>query len=193
MTNMNNLAVMLSEALKQMQEQMKKDAKAKACKKPGKKPGNKPGKKSGKKPGNKMGDMKSKQKKLSQMLGEMKKKMDQGQTPSSEGFVKMAAEQEAMRRALQEIQKELSEQGKGGKLGDLKKTEKLMDEQEKDLVNKRISPQTLKRNQEILTRLLEHEKAEKEQETEDKREANEAQEKERITPPEIQKYLDKIV
>ncbi len=192
MTNMNNLAVMLSEALKQMQDQMKKDAEAKACKNPGKQPGKKPGKKSGKKPGSKMGDMKTKQKKLSQMLGEMKKKMENGQKPSSEGFAKMAAQQEAMRRALQQLQKELGEQGKGGKLGDLKKTEELMDEQEKDLVNKRITPETLKRNEEILTRLLEHEKAEKEQETEDKREANEAEQKERTTPPEIQEYLDKI-
>ena len=192
MTNMNNLAVMLSEALKQMQEQMKKDAEAKACKKPGSKPGKKPGKKSGKKPGSGMSGMKGKQQKLSKMLGEMKKMMDKGEMPSSEGFAKMAAEQEAMRRALQQLQKELSEEGKGGKLGDLKKTEKLMDEQEKDLVNKRITPETLKRNKEILTRLLEHERAEKEQETEDKREANEAEEKQRVTPPEIQEYLNKL-
>jgi hypothetical protein len=188
MTSMNNLAVMLSEALEQMQQQMKQSREQKACKNPGK--GNPKSKGKGNKP--KLGDMKSQQRKMSKMLGEMKKKMDKGGKPSSEELAKMAAQQEAMRRALQQLQEELNGEGKPNKLGNLNKTQELMEEQEKDLVNKRITPETLRRNQEILTRLLEHDKAEKEQDTEDKREANQGEDATRETPPELEEYLEKI-
>jgi hypothetical protein len=49
-----------------------------------------------------------------------------------------------------------------------------MEETEKDLVNKIIDPETIKRQTEILTRLLESEKAEKERDLDEKRESNEA-------------------
>jgi DNA-binding protein H-NS len=53
-----------------------------------------------------------------------------------------------------------------------------MEETETDLVNKRITNETLKRQQEILTRLLEHEKAEREREYDDKRKSEEAKQTE---------------
>jgi hypothetical protein len=49
-----------------------------------------------------------------------------------------------------------------------------MEETETDLVNKIISDETIKRQKEILTRLLESEKAEKERDWDEKRESNEA-------------------
>jgi hypothetical protein len=49
-----------------------------------------------------------------------------------------------------------------------------MEETETDLVNKMISQETINRQEEILTRLLESEKAEKEREMEEKRQSNEA-------------------
>src|SRR5690606_36486220 len=42
-----------------------------------------------------------------------------------------------------------------------------------DIVNRNITPETLERQQKILTRLLESEKAEEEREKDDKRESNE--------------------
>ncbi|HWY37522.1 MAG TPA: hypothetical protein VNY73_03115, partial [Bacteroidia bacterium] len=49
-----------------------------------------------------------------------------------------------------------------------------MEETETDLVNKTITQQTLQRQQEILTKLLESEKAQREQEEDEQRKSNEA-------------------
>ena len=58
---------------------------------------------------------------------------------------------------------------------------------EKDIVNKRITEITIKRQQEILTRLLESEKAEREREQEERRESNEARDIYR-TPPQFEDF-----
>jgi hypothetical protein len=51
---------------------------------------------------------------------------------------------------------------------------KKMEENETDLLNKRINQQTIDRQKEITTRLLESDKATREQEQEQKRQSNEA-------------------
>ena len=88
----------------------------------------------------------------------MKKRMEQqkGNLPSKE-FAQMAAKQAAMRNALREIQKAKQEQGKGSKV--LDEIMNAMNEIETDLVNKRLSNETLKRQQQIINRLLEEERA----------------------------------
>jgi hypothetical protein len=48
-----------------------------------------------------------------------------------------------------------------------------MEETEKELVNKQLSHETMRRQQEILTRLLESEKAEREREQDEQRKSNE--------------------
>jgi hypothetical protein len=63
-----------------------------------------------------------------------------------------------------------------------------MEENEKDIVNKRITDATLKRQQEILTRLLESEKAEKEREQEERRESNEAKDEIYRNPAQFEEY-----
>lgn len=52
-----------------------------------------------------------------------------------------------------------------------------MEQTETDLVNKRITRETMLRQQEIVTRLLESEKAEQQRELDQKRESNEGQDK----------------
>ena len=64
-----------------------------------------------------------------------------------------------------------------------------MEQSEVDLVNKRLTEQTLMRQREILTRLLEAEKAAKERELDNKREAKTAQEMARTIPPSFDKYI----
>lgn len=188
MTGINNLAVMLSETLKNMQESMKQDQEKKQgqCKNPGKKPG-KPGSQG--KP--KMGNMKQMQDQLNKQMQEMKNGKQQGKNPTSEQFAKIAAQQEALRREIDRLQKMLKEEGKEGAYGDLNKTKELMEQQEKDLVNKQITPETLKRMEEIETRMLEHEKAEREQDQDNKREAEQAKEVINKIPPAIKEYLEK--
>jgi hypothetical protein len=96
-----------------------------------------------------------------------------GQPGNSKEFATNGRKQAALRNALRELQKEKQEQGKGDKALD-----EIMDGMNKietDLVNKRLTNEMLKRQQEqILTRLLEHEKAEREREQDDQRQAETA-------------------
>ncbi len=177
MTSVNNLAVMLSESLKKMQEALASEMKGdQQCEKPG----NKPGGKSGKKPSKSQGEL---NKQMQEMLKSMKDGKMPGQKPGdkpgrnsgmSEQFAKMAAQQEAIRRELQRMSQEMSKEGEQGKLQsqELNKLLKEMEKTEKELVNKIIRPETLKRQEDILTRLLESERAEREREQDEKRESN---------------------
>lgn len=178
MTAVNNLALLLSESLDQMQKDQQQQSNS-SCSKPGQ---GKP------KPGPNAGDIKRMQEKLSQQLKEMKEKMEKGQKPGgkpgqgmSEELARMAAQQEALRNALNQLNQQENKDGKG-KMGDLGKLAEQMEQNEKDIVNKRITELTLKRQQEILTRLLEAEKAEKEREQEERRESNEARDIYRSSP-----------
>ncbi len=169
MTSINNLALMLSETLNAMQQQMSQQSSS-SCKKPGS--CNKPG--SGK-PSFK--SMKALQEQLNKQMEKLKEGMNpggqKGQSSMSEQLAKMAAEQEAIRKQLQELIGKLKEEGKTN-TGNLNDLQNKMDETETDLVNKIINNETIKRQKEILTRLLESEKAEKERELDEKRESNEA-------------------
>lgn len=84
----------------------------------------------------------------------------------SEEFARMAAEQERIRRALQEMQEKLKQQG-GKSLGE--DIPMKMEQTEMDLVNKQITEQTIQRQKEILSRLLESEKSMREQDLDDER------------------------
>jgi len=176
MTSLNNLALMLSDVLKNMQEQMKNAQPNPNCKNP------KPGK--GKKPS--LSDMKEMQGKMNKEMEGMQK---EGKRPSSKQLAQMAAEQSALRKKLRDMQRELEKQGNGNKLGDLQKTQEMMDDVEKDIVNKKITEETLRRQREILTRLLDHERAEKEQEQDEERKSNEGKQVKRELPPSLQEYL----
>jgi len=76
------------------------------------------------------------------------------------------------------------EQG-GGSTGDIKK---MMEQTETDLVNKRLTEETILRQQSILTRLLEVEKSARERDQDTKREAQAAQVKPPVFPPAFDKY-----
>lgn len=184
MTSYNNLALMLNESLQDMQKQLQQS-------KPGGGSCNKPGGKGVPKPGEGMspGNMKQMlQKQLEQMQkGQGDKpgegeKPGQGQNPGqgagqgmglgNEGLAKMAAEQSAIRRRLEEMRKELNKDGSGNgnKLNPLLKE---LEEQQNDLINKRLNENTIKRQKDILTRLLDSEKAMMERGFDEKRESKE--------------------
>ncbi|GAA4038166.1 ATPase [Hymenobacter glaciei] len=76
------------------------------------------------------------------------------------------------------------DQGAGG-TGDIKK---MMEQTETDLVNKRLTEETMMRQQQILTRLLEVEKSARERDQDTKREAQAAQTKPPVFPPAFDKY-----
>lgn len=182
MTSYNNLALMLNESLQQMQKQMQSMKEGDGtCDKPG---SGKP--KSGS--GQSMGNMKEMLKKQLEQLekgsnpnGKKPGESQGGQKPGEgEGFgglgnketAKMAAEQNAIRQRLEQLKNELNKQGKG-EGNQLNPLLKELEKQEEDLINKRFSPDLIRRQQDILTRLLESEKAIKERGFEEKRESNE--------------------
>ena len=187
MTSMNNLAVMLSESLKEMQQknQQNKQSKSKGKGKPKPKPGS--GKPS-------MSQLKKMQEEMNKQMKEGINKNGSSQPGKgqmgSEQFARMAAQQMAIRQQMQKMLSQMDalekeKLGGGKSLGDL---QKLMEETEKELFNKRLTQETIMRQQDILTRLLEHEKAEKKQEQEQKREAEQGKEKPRPSP----QYLEQL-
>jgi len=174
MTSLNNLALILDESIQNAQQDMSQQKFGnQSCSKPGQ----------GKKPS--ASEMKKKQQALQQAMEELMKKMEQGKGQGEDGkksggqgsemskeLSKLAAEQSAIREQIRKLYESLN---KGGKDAgeNLRKIEELMEENEKDLINRDLSIETINRQEEIITRLLESEKAEREQEYDKKRESQE--------------------
>jgi hypothetical protein len=182
MTSVNNLALMLSEAMQQMQQQMQSQKSGGQCKKPGK------GKPSS------AAQLRKMQEQLNEQMKQMKGKKNgpgkPGEKPGqnmSEEFARMAAQQEAIRNELQKMGSEEDKDSKGSS-GTMGQMQDKMEETEKDLVNKRLTEETLKRNEEILTRLLESEKAEMQRDQDEKRESNEAKDKDYHNQAQFEEY-----
>jgi len=64
-----------------------------------------------------------------------------------------------------------------------------MDKVETDLVNKRLDSELLLRQEEILTKLLEAEKADKKRDEDNKRKSNSGKDYKKELPPALQEYL----
>jgi hypothetical protein len=216
MTSLNDLALMLSESMEDMQmdmaDKMPGDQMCEKGEEPGEdgtdgddgkggkgKKGKKKGK--GKGDGDGKGDGKPKlngagksQEELRKQLEQMQKDAKDGKgNPNSKQFAEMAAKQAAIRKAVQDYKKQLQEQGKGGKGG--KEMQDLIDQMEKvetDLVNKQVpNSETMRRQEDIVTRLLEAENAQREREYEEKRKSEQAQNYEPKMPPALEEYLRK--
>ena len=96
----------------------------------------------------------------------------------------MAGQQEQIRKQLEEAQQKM--QGQGGKpLGDLEKVMQDMIESEEDLRNRQLTHETMMRQQQILSRLLQADQSIRERELDDKRESKTGRELERTAPDEL--------
>lgn len=177
MTSINNLSLMLNEALEQLQK-MKKNS-------------------SGGGKGKQKQSMKQLQQMQEQLNNSMQKAKDQlqksgnkGTVPKgqmSEEFAKMAQQQQMIREALEKINREENKDGKSG-LGNLNQMIKDMKSTETDLVNKRLEQETLNRQKELLTKLLQANDAQREQDQDSKRESKAGKE----FPPSYQQMLEKF-
>lgn len=161
----NQLAVLLSDLLRQVQDQA---AQAKSGKK-------------GKSKGNSKGNWGQRQQQLNQKARKM------GSQPmmiTNEELIKMAEEQaqirQEMEQKLNELQGQPGNQGLQKSLSDLIKD---MDKNESDLVNKRLNNSMQQRQDQMLPRLMEAEKALKEQGEDPKRESKTALQKWKENPP----------
>jgi hypothetical protein len=163
MTSVNNLALLLDETLKQMQMES-------SCNSPGTKQCNKPGGKPS------LSELKKLQKKLQQQLkenigekGENGKK-NQSKESQSKELMQLAQQQQQIRERLQELRDEI---GESGEKGNIDRILEKMEENETDIINNNITNETLLRQEEILTKLLEAEESQRERGEEEKRESTE--------------------
>lgn len=210
MTGLNNLALLLDEALQQMQQQQQQSGMPGSgkCKKPG-------GNGSGQGDSKKMAKTRANQQALSKQLEEMKKALEKGgkkpgdkpgekpgdgSKPGANGkpggmglpgmsqqLAQLAAQQAAIRKEMQRAAQELNKDGTGAGQP-LQKLAEEMEKVEKDIVNKNITQETLKRQQDIMVRLLEAEKSERERELDQKRESNEGRETPHTDPARFFEY-----
>jgi len=163
MTAMNNLALMLSEALDQLQR-MSKNGQGK-----------------GKSKKQSLSQLVQMQKELNQNMQKAREQMQQGNPAgqkkgqgqnanTSEQFAKMARQQQVIREMLQQIDQDENKDGRSG-LGNLDKISQQMEQNERDLVNKRITDEALKRQQQIQSRLLDAQNAEQQRDNDQQRDS----------------------
>jgi hypothetical protein len=140
--------------------------------------------------------MKSKQKgkepNLSQLQQQLNNRIEQLKNSGKEGrqlseeLAQMAAEQERIRRALQEMEEKMKQNGAELPGNDIPEK---MEESELDLVNKQLTDQLIERQREILTRLLEAEKSMREQDFDEERKGETAKDYQNEIPKAIEEYL----
>ena len=200
MTSLNDLALMLNESMDEAQQQMSEGMPGAMCKKPSKGKGKKP-------------SMSQMQQQLNDQMKKMGEQMkpgagkkpgegkpgegksgqngQNGKDGMSKQFAEAAARQAAIRKQLQEMQQERQQRGQGADKG-LDELIKDMDKSEEQLVNRQLTNEMQRRQQDIMTKLLEAEKAERERDQDEKREAEAAKTYSPPTPPAaLQEYLKK--
>lgn len=175
MMSINNLALLLNESLQQMQQQMAAKKSSQSCSKPGSKKAGKKG----------MAQLRQKQQEMGEGMKPSDKGKEQQSGYSSEKLAKMAATQREIRNQLQKMMQE-----KGGNKGDLNDLLNEMEKQEKEIVNNRIGRETQQRQQQIMTRLLEAEKAERQQDEDNERESKALKNEQKRNPNDFAKYKE---
>ena len=182
MTGYNDLALMLAEVLSEMQKQAQSQMQGTgSCSNPG-------GQGKGKSDKMSLQQMKdAMQGQINKMKGGQKPGGEQGQNKdgqgggtgpgtipglSSEDIVKMAAQQAQIREGLKQLKEDLNKDGSGSgnALDDLIQD---IDQLEKDLLKGDVGNDFVQRQQDILTRLLENEKAIRERGYSEERESKE--------------------
>lgn len=168
MTSINNLALMLDDHFDMMMQMMANSQ-----------PSMKKSKQKGQKP-----SLSQMQQQLNDRIQQLKNNPMNGRQLSEE-LARMAAEQERIRRALQEMQEKMKNEGQtpGGDLPGK------MEQTEMDLVNKQLTDQMIRRQKEIMTRLLEAEKSMREQDMDDERKGETAKDYDKEIPKAFEEYL----
>lgn len=197
MSNANNLALMLNETLEnmlQMQAQGQKGSGQSGKPKPGQGGA-----------GQMMKDIITGQQALGKGMKAAQGKEEGGKQPgnqsgsrsqqagaeqAAEQLARLAQEQADLRRQIQALSSLLNSKGFGGQNARLlQEIQEAMNQNETDLVNRRLGTQLSVRQQQIMSRMLEAEKAIREQEEDNKRSANSGKDMSRPLPPELRAYL----
>jgi septal ring factor EnvC (AmiA/AmiB activator) len=166
MTSANNLALLLDNTMQQMQESMAMSMGQGQQQDEQQVPG--------------LSEM---QQKLNEQIRELSESGKSGRELSEE-LAKLAAEQEKIRRALEEAEEKF-----GSEPGQTENLRRQMERSELDLVNKKLGQQLLRRQQQIMTRMLEAEKSMRERELDSQREAKSAAQYDKMLPRAFEDYL----
>ena len=188
MTSLNNMGLLLAESLKNMENRMqnrrgscRSSRRNQQCSM-GSGQSNKPRSQSAR----------EMQEQLNRQLQRMREQLREGapqqripgQPSMSEQFARAAAQQEAIRRLMQQAAEDLKRAG-GRAAGELQQLIEEMDRSETEFVNKILNDNSLRRQEQILTRLLEAERAEMTREQEERRRGTEARQQEFQIPIEL--------
>jgi chromosome segregation ATPase len=151
-----------------------------------------------------MKKLQEQQKKLSEQMKKLAEQMQQKQgempkpgeqkKPGNEGnngefskqLAQMAAEQEMIRKKMQELAEKMGDNKQRKMMQELMNK---MEENETDLYNKRINQQTLLRQKDIEVKMLESEKALREQEMDEQRESKEGNTPNLMNAEQYKEYL----
>lgn len=184
MTAANNLALLLLELMEQMQQQMSMQmsgtGQCNNCKNKGQ--------------GSQMGQLRDMQQGLKQQMQDMINQLKEGGKHSggkqSEQLAKMLMQQEIMQQMLNEMMNS-GVSPENAKI--LNEINRMMEENLRDLINGNITPTTINRQEQIITRLLQAEKSEREREIDNKRKSNEAKEYKISNPEKAFKEKEKEI
>jgi len=163
LTSANNLALFLYDALRRMEEQMANcSSGCQNCEKPGQKPG-----------GENLDLLRESSEGMKEQLQRMIEEMKKG---NSQKRSKMLGESLMQHEMMQKMLREIMNNGSLGSDAreTLKNVDQLLEETRLELINKSISQKTMIRQNQIMTRLLEAEKAEIERDFDEKRESKTA-------------------
>lgn len=160
-TAANNLALMLSEILQQMEDMMNNSEDGDGDPQSGQ-------------GGKQMGLMKEQSENLRQQLQQMIDQMKNGNQPMSREM----SESLMMHEMMQQMLREMMNSGTIGESArkQLQDIDRLLEQNRRDLMNKNVNPAMVRRQNEIMTRLLEAERSEMERDQDNKRESNTADE-----------------
>ncbi len=131
-----------------------------------------------------------KQQSLNQKMGEMGTNGNQGNLTQEQmsQMQKLSGEQQTIQKNMQQLNEEFKkQQEETGKklLGNLDEVQKDMMEVIQDLQNNNITPETKKRQEKILSRMLDFQLSQREKDFEQKRESRPGKNFDRSSPPEI--------
>lgn len=160
LTATNNLALLLSDILKQIEDQMNNPQE-------GDGEGDGP-------QGKKMGGLKQQSENLKDQLQKMLDQMKNGDQPMSRDL----SESLMMHEMMQQMLRDLLNSGTFGESArkQLQEIDQILEQNRRELMNRRMNPQLVRRHNEIMTRLLEAERSERERDQDNKRESNTADE-----------------
>jgi hypothetical protein len=159
-TAVNNLALLLSEVLQNIEEQMANNT-----------PGDQNCQKGGK--SGSMGMLKNKSENIRQQLQQMIDELKNGGKENQSRQLSQAMMEHEM---MQKMLRDLMNNGNVGSDArkQLQQIDQLLEQNRREILNKRINSQLIQRQNEISTRLLEAEKSERERDLDNKRESNTA-------------------